>query len=55
MKYSFVTILFLALSLQLGYGQDLILPVPSNQPSSAQQKQIARKYGSWRQITLLRH
>ena len=45
MKYSFVTILFLALSLQLGYGQDQILPVPSNQPSPAQQKQIARKYG----------
>ena len=45
MKYSFVTILFLALSLHLGYGQDQILPVPSNQPSPAQQKQIARKYG----------
>ena len=27
------------------YAQKLILPVPSDLPSKAQQKQIARKYG----------
>ena len=45
MKQTFVTFLFLSLSLQLLWGQEQILPVPSTQPSPAQQKQIARKYG----------
>ena len=45
MKQIFVTFLFLSLSLQLLWGQEQILPVPSTQPSPAQQKQIARKYG----------
>lgn len=37
--------MLVALSLQRGWGQGQILPVPSERPSAAQQKQIARKYG----------
>ena len=46
MKRLFFTYIFLiTLVLQSVYGQRLILPVPSNTPNKAQQKQIARKYG----------
>lgn len=45
MKQTIVTFLLLTLSLQILWGQEQILPVPSTQPSPAQQKQIARKYG----------
>lgn len=45
MKKTIVTFLLLTLSLQILWGQEQILPVPSTQPSPAQQKQIARKYG----------
>ncbi len=45
MRHFFITALLVALSLQCGWGQGQILPVPSERPSAAQQKQIARKYG----------
>lgn len=45
MKQFIVTYLFLTWFLHIAKGQEQILPLPSNQPSPAQQKQIARKYG----------
>lgn len=45
MKKILIKFLFLFLAMPFVRGQEQILPVPSNQPSPAQQKQIARKYG----------
>lgn len=45
MKKTIINLLLLFLSLPLAKGQEQILPVPSTQPSLAQQQQIARKYG----------
>lgn len=45
MKKTIINLIFLFLSLPFIWGQEQILPVPSTQPSPAQQKQIARKYG----------
>lgn len=47
MKRSYITCIFIILSVQLSYCQPAapVLPTPSISPNSAQQKQIARKYG----------
>lgn len=45
MKKTIINLIFLFLSLPFIWGQEQILPVPSTQPSPAQQQQIARKYG----------
>ena len=45
MKKRLVMLVGGMLTLCGGYGQKLILPVPSAVPSKAQQQQIARRYG----------